>query len=68
VIKLLASNGEGLSKNAIEAALAEEHTQKSVRTAIVRSVENQLVVVLGLFATTAVSSTSPTAVGWSSSV
>lgn len=46
VIKVLAAkSGEPLSKNAIEAELAEEHTQKAIRTAIARSVESEIVAI-----------------------
>lgn len=46
VIKFLASKkSEPLSKNAIEAELADEHTQKSIRSAIARTVENRIVAI-----------------------
>lgn len=48
VIKLLASrSGEPLSKNAIESELVDEHTQKAVRTAIAKTVENGIVRIEG---------------------
>lgn len=44
VIKLLASHsGESMSKNAIESELVDEHTQKAIRTAIAKTVENGIV-------------------------
>ena len=44
VIGLLASKStEAMSKNAIETELADEHTQKAIRVAIAKSVENDIV-------------------------
>lgn len=44
VIKLLASRSdEPMSKNAIESELVDEHTQKAVRIAIAKTVENGIV-------------------------
>jgi AAA domain len=46
VIKLLSSKSdEPLSKHAIETELADEHTQKSIRSAIARAVETQIVAI-----------------------